>query len=320
MNNGSDSINLNSKEEKSKKIVKKNNEGKVTIRVWKAKGKDSAGHASLQTSKIYASFWPSEQTNKNNLINGVTGSLKTLKEDIKLEERQPDRKINLYSLNVESINQEFDKFKNKNLNWRLLSSGLFSTEDAQNCSGLVYSLLKAGNIDELFDTKNHHSNRVSNTIKAFGTGSTIGGTIGTGAALTVGYTVASGYCATLGGTIGSVFGPPGMALGATIGGTVGPIITGAVIGGVTGVGVAVSKKATESPLSPQKIIDNTITFFKNTSITPEDINKFVREARKKEKEIFEISDSEDEGMFSSSSEEDICNGKKINNSLKNLKI
>lgn len=136
------------------------------------------GHATLQTyvggkdgKGIYASFWPvgrdDKETGRTRLTRlGVTGFLvpnlemdKDLEGDVKRDENdniisgkpcEPDITVDLYSLDVQEINKEFEKFEKSNGNWSIWGSAFFRERKTRNCSGLCSYLLRQGGINNLF--------------------------------------------------------------------------------------------------------------------------------------------------------------------------
>ncbi len=128
---------------------------RVTIRAWLAH-KTTFGHVSIQTygpDGIYASFWPGGCKKENVCVE--TGSHNhTFREDKLIEEIPPDTEINLYTLDVKTINNVFNVFKRSNSNWALLGSSFLRKEEQRNCSGLAIFLLeKAGVASLLPDPK-----------------------------------------------------------------------------------------------------------------------------------------------------------------------
>jgi len=150
---------------KKKLYIKDDN--RITIRVWQSSlvTIGELGHASLQTYKlviingeeksgIYVSFWPGQLSKNQKKLVGVEGYCsESLEEDIGLEsDKEPDNEINLYSLNVDNIHTAYKNFLNGKINWSLMGSSYFKNPKTFNCSGLIWYLLKAGEIKErLFD-------------------------------------------------------------------------------------------------------------------------------------------------------------------------
>lgn len=106
---------------------------RVMVRVWLPDKYFSKayGHASLQTPQNYISFWPG-----NRLVDFF--------EDIKNMRRLPDFRLGLYQLDIQKIDQAFEKFKQSGCQWRLMGEGIFNHEKTRNCSGLTYFLLQQG--------------------------------------------------------------------------------------------------------------------------------------------------------------------------------
>ena len=132
-------------------------EKKVTIRVWKSSlsGLGYHGHATLQTygvNGIYASFWPINGRKIGKKISGVPGYHATsVEEDIRLENgKAPDYTIDLFSLDVERINNAYNAFLAGKSNWALPASSMLRGKNTFNCSGLVWHLLEQGKIKHLF--------------------------------------------------------------------------------------------------------------------------------------------------------------------------
>lgn len=119
----------------------------VLIRIWYG----NPGHISLQTSKIYASFWP-ESIEKTE-INHTKGKLYTLNEDLIAEQKPPDKVILLNDLNVDRINEAYFRFQQNDNDWSLLGSSLYQRKDTQNCCGLVVGLLRVGGLSETTSKK-----------------------------------------------------------------------------------------------------------------------------------------------------------------------
>lgn len=136
----------------------KSDKNRVTIRVWSANkvnilGVKRVGHVSLQTfgeGGIYASFWPATSTSFLHWRSGLRGSRFTnLRQDLVLEEGEPDLVIDLYSLDVKKINTSFKKFKISGCRWALFGSSFMAHPETQNCAGLIYGLLCIGGIKKL---------------------------------------------------------------------------------------------------------------------------------------------------------------------------
>jgi hypothetical protein len=132
---------------------------KVTIYIWKMNyARDRLGHASMRTYKgavrgngHYMSFWPAEKSLRQKSLAGVPShSVRSLEDDVLEEDgSQSDHVIDLYSLNVDKINQAYAQFIASNCNWSLWGSSFFRDENTRNCSGLCLHLLKEGGIDAL---------------------------------------------------------------------------------------------------------------------------------------------------------------------------
>ena len=253
------------------KLLIDDNDKKVTVRIWYPKyfGENkSPGHVSLETFcgdnldtktkgelGIYASFYP-------------TGGQDLLR-DTDNGKTPADVEVNLYSLNVDKINEEYKKFVESDYNWSLFGSTFFKYEKTQNCSGLVAFLLKEGDINKLFSSSDHIKNGMM--LGAI-VGAAAGGFAGTFFSritveepifekrmiiTTVGVSVVSGVVFLSGIAIGMV------------GGTVGGIVLGGLIGSAIGTAASCSG-----------IPDDLV-------VTPSDIAKLVKYAAEKEKKVIE---------------------------------
>jgi hypothetical protein len=116
-----------------------------------------AGHVSLQTyiggknnKGIYASLWPNGDPQALITRFGVKGyHSESYEEDLKLElGKDPDEVIEIYTLDVDAINEAFLKFENLKFNWSIWGSSIFRHEKSRNCSGLVTYLLMEGKYKE----------------------------------------------------------------------------------------------------------------------------------------------------------------------------
>jgi len=142
-----------------KTLLQTSDDNRVTIRVWKMNTGDSkVGHATIQThgdEGIYASFWPKESEPSSPRTQSVrftkadeNGRLvRTPEVDIFLENRQPDLRVDLFSLNAKAINAAFAGFKESNCQWDLMGSSIFGYDNTRNCSGLCHFLLQHGGIE-----------------------------------------------------------------------------------------------------------------------------------------------------------------------------
>lgn len=138
----------------------------VIIRVWRAQDDDGfartssaikaekgkVGHVSIQTSNIYASFWPAKAVDKSSSLSAKGYLMPAPEADIAAEQADPDQVIILYSLNIESLEQQFEAFKKSisSSRWTLLGDGFLRT--GQSCSGLTYDLLVAGGIKDICES------------------------------------------------------------------------------------------------------------------------------------------------------------------------
>ena len=134
-----------------RKEILKNNERRVTVRVWLANRKSGCvSHASLETygeNHLYASVWPKTAVDpKNNSKAPLVYRTRHQDYDIKGD---PDAIFNLYTLDVVTIRIAFLEFKQSGREWDLWGSSVLAKENTQNCSGLVLELLKRGGISSL---------------------------------------------------------------------------------------------------------------------------------------------------------------------------
>ena len=141
----------------------------VIVRIWlpKSKGKfivaheaENVGHASIETSNCYASFWPEwEIAKKTGNAGALFGAAKgvlvpDLAKDIEYEGCSPDVEVVLYTLKIASIEQKFSQFEASSTagSWSLMGRNrfnIFNGGGGQSCSGLVYDLLNSGGIKKL---------------------------------------------------------------------------------------------------------------------------------------------------------------------------
>lgn len=160
------------KENISKGKIIKSDVHRVRIRVWMMSARSaSVGHTSLQTfaggsdgKGIYASFWPDMCSCGGPLAKAKAYKLQlfksvppptakaTIESDEYLEGRPADFVKDLYSLDVAKINHQYEKFTESGYQWSLFGSRLhLSVKDLpkiSNCSGLVFSLLMSGGLED----------------------------------------------------------------------------------------------------------------------------------------------------------------------------
>lgn len=128
------------------------NDNEIIVSVWKSRLHPlSVGHASIKTSKEYASFWPGENGLKQCTTFGVQSVHSTYLSDCEDEARAPDIQVTLQSLDVDEINKAYRAFRTANCNWSLWGSAYFNHANSRNCSGLVAFLLYKGGIEHLVD-------------------------------------------------------------------------------------------------------------------------------------------------------------------------
>lgn len=117
----------------------------VIIRYWLGDEKEkTTGHVSLQTSSIYASFWPLEASDKDSPK--TCHYLHNIKEDYDAYPTQEPEEIKLSDLNVSAINQRFLTMLHLDHYYDGAKGGLPESYrgKALNCCSLVHILLKAG--------------------------------------------------------------------------------------------------------------------------------------------------------------------------------
>ena len=147
------------------------NEMRVTVYIWEPSVRDLSpgGHASLKTyiggeegDGIYASFWPISQLGAVStaipfILKGTPSKHHSYDDDIAAKWRGPDYTFNFYTLDVETINEKYLKFKSDpNKEWAALPpkcTECIEKDKNQHCSGLVLGLLMAGNVRRLFTQK-----------------------------------------------------------------------------------------------------------------------------------------------------------------------
>lgn len=69
--------------------------------------------------------------------------------DCKAENGDPNMIVDLFSLDVKKINNDYERFKSSGCKWAIYGSSFFKTQDTQNCCGLCLFLLNAGGITNL---------------------------------------------------------------------------------------------------------------------------------------------------------------------------
>lgn len=133
----------------------------VILRIWYAKN-DSwipsrAGHVSLETDKIYASFYPETLLKQLSPFGVKSIFTSSYEDDVKKLGRPHDKEIKIRNLNTNNINSTFNEFKRKgenNIRWSIFAS-ILKIDDMNifNCVTFVYMLLKIGGMDRIFDEK-----------------------------------------------------------------------------------------------------------------------------------------------------------------------
>jgi hypothetical protein len=146
------------------KNFNKSIENRVIIRVWLDSG-EKIGHASLQTHNyegnnetkgfsdygVYVSIYPTGRGVQLYDRIGKAYKTKTLQEDIKKYKKQKKKpvKVELYSLDIKTIEIEYKKLVDSGFNFSILGSSCLKDEKTHNCVGLVFHLLKIGGIEKL---------------------------------------------------------------------------------------------------------------------------------------------------------------------------
>ena len=143
-----------------KKPLKKNDENRVTIHIWKMNSstaffkKQEIGHVSLQTytggpedKGIYASLYPATASAVTDR-EGVEPRFNSYGDDHG-NGRLPEHSIDLYSLDVAAINSFYWRLKNSGLKYAPIASTFLADAKTHTCATFVRALLLKGNIKSL---------------------------------------------------------------------------------------------------------------------------------------------------------------------------
>lgn len=68
----------------------------------------------------------------------------------------PEIAIELYSLDVKTLNAEYEKFRKSACKWSIWGSSFFQNDKVKNCCGLVFVLLAKSGIKQLVDYSNEY--------------------------------------------------------------------------------------------------------------------------------------------------------------------
>lgn len=128
---------------------------RVTIKIWNKSENASAskGHVSIETNEQYLSFYPIMEEN-NSYIESITKKYKgknySLFEDIEAHNgKLPDRRISIYGLDVDKINEFIATFSlNNEISWALKASTFFTGRGEHNCTSVAYEALTLGGINK----------------------------------------------------------------------------------------------------------------------------------------------------------------------------
>lgn len=127
------------------------------VRIWQGTDYRSGqvGHVSLEIPylSIYASLWPHTEA-RLGMPHIIKPKWHTLSEDIIAEGKDPECTFYLFSLNITAMQKQFETRKGLIIGWLLQGESSLVRADTDNCTTLVYGLLKAGNMDALHSLKN----------------------------------------------------------------------------------------------------------------------------------------------------------------------
>lgn len=96
------------------------------------------GHASLETSNAYISYWPSTPANKKDFKIGQTHEAafpSSYRTDWRLEGKECDHKVYLSGLNEVELEKQWQKFKNDAPKYNMVK---------HNCSTVIATMLEIG--------------------------------------------------------------------------------------------------------------------------------------------------------------------------------
>ena len=123
----------------------------VTIRVWRSNQSRQIGHASIEFNSEYVSFWPTSSRREYKKSGPAAKAFgradsvwNSYNEDRAEEDGTEDVKVDLYSLNTDSMERELGTIKAECPRWSLAGGS-----GCMNCCQVVQRLLNAGGAEKL---------------------------------------------------------------------------------------------------------------------------------------------------------------------------
>lgn len=141
---------------------------KVIVRIWTSglnwdRPGENVGHVSLEIyqaeteESTYVSLWPRSGDRR--------ACWHSYPEDRNEEGRNPEYLLVFYQLNILNMLAKYDEEKSSIEQWCLFGNNrVLGEANAESCSGVAYSILKAGGIEGLLERSDHYQScRVSGT-------------------------------------------------------------------------------------------------------------------------------------------------------------
>ena len=123
------------------------------IRIWSGASylEGQVGHVSFEipSLRLYVSLWPGEPTTVGLFPHIIKPRWHNLADDINAEERDADHVFYLFSLDIEQMRKYYDERKLNIVGWMLQGQSGSVRANTENCTTLVYGVLKAGGIETL---------------------------------------------------------------------------------------------------------------------------------------------------------------------------
>lgn len=105
----------------------------------------NVGHVSIETINIYASLWPNDDDGIGLRTKHDPLFITSPEVDIRLEGREPDYEITLYTLNAKAIEDKFNELKTQTKYWSLLGKG----KNENSCASQTLALSQAGGLTRM---------------------------------------------------------------------------------------------------------------------------------------------------------------------------
>lgn len=133
-------------------------ENKVIVRVWtssihESNQGDGVGHVSVEIveEKEYISLWPTSASN-------ATACWHSYDEDLIAEQRLPEYCLVFYGLDIDKMSAMYDQQREKIKKWNLMGNNrVLGDCNANSCSGVVYSILKVGGIEDYLTQRDRYN-------------------------------------------------------------------------------------------------------------------------------------------------------------------